>query len=68
MAAMFAVNVRRNRYLRGSLFKNALFRQPSFDERVSKIDLFHLLISRLVDEVKNKVLIRYDSLGSNFWV
>ena len=70
VAAMFAVIVRRNRFLRGSLFKRCFIsQQPSFfDERVSKIDLFHLLISRLVDEVKNKVfLIRYDTLGSSIF-
>lgn len=70
VAAMFAVIVRRNRYLRGSLFKRCFIsQQPSFfDESISKIDLFHILISRLVDEVKNKVfLVRYDTLGSSIF-
>ena len=70
VAAMFAVIVRRNRYLRGSLFKRCFIsQQPSFfDENISKIDLFHILISHLVDEVKNKVfLVRYDTLGSSIF-
>ena len=70
VAAMFAVIVRRNRFLRGSLFKRCFVsQQPSFfDETISKIDLFHVLISRLVDEVKNKVfLVRYDTLGSSIF-
>lgn len=70
VAAMFAVIVRRNRYLRGSIFKRCFIsQQPSFfDENISKIDLFHILISHLVDEVKNKVfLVRYDTLGSSIF-
>jgi hypothetical protein len=70
VAAMFAIIVRRNRYLYGSLFKRCFIsQQPSFfDDTVSQIDLFHILISRLVDEVKNKVfLIRYDTLGSSIF-
>lgn len=56
VAAMFAIIVRRNRYLRGSLFKRCFIsQQPSFfDDTVSKIELFNVLISRLVDEVKTE--------------
>lgn len=70
VAAMFAVIIRRNRYLYGSLFKRCFIsQQPSFFvETVSKIDLFHLLITHLVKEVQNKVfLIRYDTLGSSIF-
>lgn len=70
VAALFAIIIRRNRYLRVSLFKRCFIsQQPSFlDDSVSKIDLFHILISSLVEEVKNKVfLIRYDNLGSSIF-
>jgi hypothetical protein len=70
VAAMFAIIVRRNRYLRGSLFKRCFIsQQPSFfDDTVSKIELFNVLISRLVDEVKNRVfLVRYDRLCSSIF-
>ena len=70
IAAMFAVITRRNRYLYGSLFKRCFIsQQPSFfDDSVSQIDVFHLLISKLVKEVRNKVfLIRYYSLGSSIF-
>ncbi len=70
IAAMFAIIMRRNRFLKGPLFKRCFIsQQPSFfDDDVSKIDVFHLLISKLIKEVKNKVfLIRYDSLGSSIF-
>ncbi len=70
VAAMFAIIIRRNRYLYGSIFKRCFIsQQPSFfDDRIPKIDLFNLLISRLVEEVKNKVfLVRYDTLGSSIF-
>ena len=70
VAAMFAIIISRNKYLSGSLFKRCFIsQQPSFfDESVSKIDIFNILISQLVEEVKNKVfLVRYDTLGSNIF-
>lgn len=67
IAAIFAVIVRRNNYLRGSIFKKCLIsQQPAFfEENYSKIDVFNLLITFLVKEVRNKVFfIRYDTLNS----
>ena len=67
IAAIFAVIVRRNRFLRGKIFKRCLVsQQPSFFyDTYPKIDLFNLLLSKLVSEVKNKVfLIRYDTINS----
>lgn len=70
IAAMFAIIVRRNRYLYGKYFKRCFISQQPlfFDESISKIDLFNILITRLVEEVKNKVfLVRYDTLGSSIF-
>ena len=67
VAAMFAIIMRFNRFLRGSLFKRCFItQQPSFfDESHSQIDIFQALITHLVQEVKHKViLIRYDNLGN----
>ncbi|MDD2299852.1 MAG: peptidoglycan bridge formation glycyltransferase FemA/FemB family protein [Fermentimonas sp.] len=67
IAAVFAFIVRRNSFLRGSIFKRCFVsQQPSFfDESYPKTDLFNLLIKHIVHEVKNKVfLIRYDTINS----
>lgn len=67
IAAIFAVIIRRNSFLKGTIFKRCFIsQQPSFfDKSYSQIDVFNLLITHLVNEVKNKVfLIRYDSLNS----
>ncbi len=70
IAAMFAVIIRRNRYLYGTIFKRCFIsQQPAFfDENVSKIDVFNILITHLVNKVRNRVfLIRYNNLGSNIF-
>ena len=67
VAALFAVIIRKNRFLRGSIFKRALILQkPSFfEENISQIEVFEILISHLVQETKKRVfLIRYENLSS----
>lgn len=67
VAAMFANITRINRLFRGKLFKRCFIsQQPAFfDPSVSRIDIFQLLITHLVKEVKRKVfLIRYENLGN----
>lgn len=70
IASMFAVIIRRNRFLRGSLFKRCqISQQPTFyDESEPKIDVFDSLLTHLVKEVRNKVfLIRYENLASSIF-
>ena len=57
VAAMFALIMRINRLLYGSIFRRCyISQQPSFyDEKANKIAVFDLLISSLVKEVENKV-------------
>lgn len=67
VAAMFALIMRINRFLSGSFFKRChISQQPAFfEENLPQIDIFHLLITRLVKEVQHKVyFIRYDNLGN----
>ncbi len=67
VAAMFALIMRINRYFRGSLFKRCyISQQPAFfEEGLPEIELFHQLITHLVNEVKNKVFfIRYENIGN----
>ena len=67
VAAMFAIIVRINRLLRGSLFRRCFIsQQPAFLEKdLPQIEIFNALITQLVKEVRNKVfLIRYDNLGN----
>lgn len=67
VAAMFALILRINRFLPGSLFKRChISQQPAFfEEDLPQIEIFDLLITHLVSEVQNKVyFIRYDNLGS----
>ncbi len=66
VAAMFANITRINRLFSGKLFKRCFIsQQPAFfDENCSRIDIFEVLITRLVKEVRSKVfLIRYENLG-----
>lgn len=66
VAAMFALIMRINRFLYGSVFKRCyISQQPAFfDENVHKIKIFDLLISTLVKEVGNKAyFIEYRNLG-----
>ena len=70
IAAMFAVIIRRNRFLRGKLFKRCLVSQSPafFDKSEPEIEVFHSLLTHLVREVKNKVfIIRYENLGSSIF-
>ncbi len=67
VAALFAILVRKNRLLRHSLFRRCIISQPPsfFGKDLPEIELFELLITRLVQEVKHKVfLIRYENLGN----
>lgn len=67
VAAMFAVIVRINRFLRGKLFKRCFIsQQPTFfGEKLPEIEIFDVLIAHLVKEVRNRVfLIRYEDLGN----
>lgn len=67
VAAMFAVIMRINRIFHGSFFKRChISQQPAFfQEDLPEIEIFNLLISRLVKEVKNKTyLIKYKNLGN----
>ena len=67
VAAMFAVIMRINRFLHGSVFKRCHISQPPafFEEDVPQIEIFHQLITHLVKEVQNKVyFIRYNNLGN----
>jgi len=67
VAALFAILVRKNRLLRHSLFRRCIISQsPSFfGTDLPQIELFELLITSLVQEVKHKVfLIRYENLGN----
>ncbi|HBK30641.1 MAG TPA: hypothetical protein DDZ78_03325 [Porphyromonadaceae bacterium] len=66
IAAMFAVIMRTNRFLYGSLFKRChISQQPAFFEtNLPRIEIFNQLITRLVKEVRNKVFfIRYENIG-----
>ncbi|HHT34284.1 MAG: GNAT family N-acetyltransferase [Proteiniphilum sp.] len=67
VAALFAIIARKNRLLRHSLFRRCIINQPPsfFGNDLPQIELFELLITRLVQEVKHKVfLIRYENLGN----
>lgn len=67
VAALFAHIARINRIFRGKLFKRCFVsQQPTFfDDSCSQIDVFHALITHLVQEVKRKAfLIRYENLGN----
>ncbi|WP_294083268.1 peptidoglycan bridge formation glycyltransferase FemA/FemB family protein [Proteiniphilum sp. UBA5384] len=67
VAAMFAVIVRINRFLKGKLFKRCFIsQQPAFFEKdLSQIEIFDALISHLVKKVRNRVfVIRYEDLGN----
>ncbi|MEA4917460.1 GNAT family N-acetyltransferase [Proteiniphilum sp.] len=67
VAAMFAVIVRINRFLRGKLFKRCFIsQQPAFFKRkLPQIEIFDALITHLVKEVRNRVfLIRYENLAN----
>ena len=67
VAAMFAVIARMNRLFAGSFFKRCFIQQEPafFDKNVPQIELFHQLISHLVQEVEDKVFfIRYEGLSS----
>ena len=67
VAAMFAIIARINRLFTGTLFKRCFIsQQPAFFKKeVSHIDVFHQLISHLVQEVEDKVFfIRYDNLDN----
>jgi hypothetical protein len=67
VAAMFAIITRRNRFLSSSLFKRCIIsQQPAFfTPEANKIELFDILITHLVNEVRNKVfLVRYENLGN----
>ncbi len=67
IASMFALVMRINRFLYGSVFKRCyVTQQPSFyEKRVNKIELFDMLIKELIKEVKNKVLfIEYRNINS----
>ena len=57
VASMFALIMRINRFLYGSVFKRCyISQQPAFfDNDADKIEIFDLLISSLVKEVENKV-------------
>lgn len=66
IAAMFALVMRINRFLYGSVFKRCyISQQPGFfSENTNKIEVFDLLISSLVKEVENKVyFIEYRNLN-----
>ncbi len=70
VAALFAIIMRINHFFKGSIFKRCFInQQPAFfDNNVSRIDLFQLLITHLVNEVKNKVFfIRYENLGNSIF-
>ena len=67
VAALFAIIARKNRLLHHSLFRRCIINQPPsfFGSDLPQIELFELLITRLVEEVKHKVfLIRYENLGN----
>jgi hypothetical protein len=67
VAALFAIIARKNRLLRHSLFRRCIISQPPsfFGSDLPQIELFELLITRLVEEVRHKVfLIRYENLGN----
>ncbi|QRX63971.1 GNAT family N-acetyltransferase [Dysgonomonadaceae bacterium zrk40] len=67
VAALFAIIARKNRLLRHSLFRRCIISQPPsfFGSDLPQIELFELLITRLVEEVRQKVfLIRYENLGN----
>lgn len=67
VAAMFAIIMRKNRFLSSSLFKRCfILQQPAFfTEDAPKIELFDMLITHLVKEVRNKVfLVVYENLGN----
>ncbi len=67
VAAMFALIMRINRFLYGSVFKRCyVSQQPSFfAEDINKIEIFDLLISTLVKEIENKVFfIEYRNINN----
>lgn len=67
VAALFAVIVRINRFLRGKLFKRCFVsQQPTFfRKKLAQIEIFDVLIANLVKEVRNRVFfIRYENLGN----
>lgn len=67
VAALFAIIARKNRLLRHSLFRRCIISQPPsfFGSDLPQIELFELLITHLVKEVRHKVfLIRYENLGN----
>lgn len=67
VAAMFAVIIRVNRFLRGKLFKRCFIsQQPAFfGKNLTKIEIFDALIVHLLKEVRHHVfIIRYEDLGN----
>lgn len=67
VAAMFALVMRINRFLHGSVFKRChISQQPAFfDKGLPQIEIFHQLITHLVKEMQRKVFfIRYENLGN----
>lgn len=67
VAAMFALIMRINRFLHGSVFKRCyVYQQPAFfdEKEVKTIELFHLLVKHLLKEIGNKVFfIEFRNLG-----
>ncbi|NMB04771.1 MAG: hypothetical protein GX976_00145, partial [Bacteroidales bacterium] len=59
VAALFAIIARKNRLLHHSLFRRCIINQPPsfFGSDLPQIELFELLITRLVEEVKHKVFL-----------
>lgn len=67
IAAMFALIMRINRFLYGSFFKRCyISQQPSFfEENLPQIEIFNLLMKKLVKEVGGKVFfIEYRNIGN----
>lgn len=67
VAAMFAVMMRINRFLRGKLFTRCFItQQPAFfNKDLSQIEIFDILIKQLVKEVRNRAFfIRYENLSN----
>lgn len=67
VAALFAVIVRINRFLKGKLFKRCIIsQQPAFfKKKLPQIEIFDALMGHLVKEVRNKVFyICYENLAN----
>jgi lipid II:glycine glycyltransferase (peptidoglycan interpeptide bridge formation enzyme) len=70
VAAMFAVIMRTNRFLRGKLFKRCVIsQQPAFfRKKLPQIEIFDALIAHLVKKVRNRVFfIRYENVGNTIF-